>query len=62
MGNEFDEYPEPPFEPDDDYFLDDEDDFVECDKCDGHDACRDFGCAFKLGLGHMVQNQNPIEW
>jgi len=27
-----------------------------CDGCDGHDACRDFGCAFKLGLGNMVKD------
>lgn len=36
-------------------FFDEEDDFQECDDCDGHDACRDFGCAFKHGLGHLVQ-------
>jgi hypothetical protein len=37
--------------------LDDEDDdgFIPCADCDGHDACRDFGCAIKLGLGHMVR-------
>lgn len=34
---------------------DDEDGFQPCADCDGHDACRDFGCAIKLGLGHMVQ-------
>jgi hypothetical protein len=33
---------------------DDEDDFQECSGCDGHDACRDFGCAIKAGLGHLV--------
>jgi len=38
-------------------YLDDdfEDDFQQCSSCDGHDACRDFGCAHKLGLGNMVQ-------
>lgn len=39
----------------DDDGLEDEDNFQPCEQCDGHDACRDFGCAFKLGLGHMVQ-------
>lgn len=43
-------------------FENDEDDFQPCDKCDGHDACADFGCAFELGLGHLVKNQNPSEW
>lgn len=36
--------------------FDDEDDFQECADCDGHDACRDFGCAFKLGLGRKVKH------
>ena len=35
---------------------DDEDDFQRCGSCDGHDACEDFGCAIKAGLGHMLQN------
>lgn len=35
----------------------DEDDFKPCDKCDGHDACRDFGCAIEAGLGHMVKKE-----
>jgi len=35
---------------------DDEDDFEPCSNCDGHDACADFGCAIKAGLGHMLQN------
>lgn len=35
--------------------YDDEDDFQECSECDGHDACHDFGCAIKAGLGHMLQ-------
>jgi hypothetical protein len=34
---------------------DDEDDFQPCDECDGHDACEDFGCAIKAGLGHLLQ-------
>lgn len=35
--------------------FDDDDDFEQCSDCDGHDACRDFGCAIKHGLGHLVQ-------
>lgn len=33
-----------------DYDLDSDPDgdFVECSNCDGHDACRDFGCAYDL--------------
>jgi hypothetical protein len=44
------------FDDDDDYDEDDdfEDAFEECDECDGHSACRDFGCAIKLGLGHLI--------
>lgn len=38
----------------------DDDDFDPCSDCDGHDACRDFGCAFKAGLGHLVKNDPPI--
>lgn len=34
---------------------DDEDDFERCSECDGHDACEDFGCAIKAGLGHLLQ-------
>lgn len=34
---------------------DDEDDFQPCSDCDGHDACADFGCAIKSGLGHLLQ-------
>lgn len=33
----------------------DEDDFEPCSECDGHDACADFGCAIKSGLGHLLQ-------
>jgi len=35
----------------------DEDEFIPCSRCDGHDACADFGCAFEHGLGHMVQQE-----
>lgn len=35
----------------------DEDEFIPCSRCDGHDACADFGCAFELGLGHMVEQE-----
>jgi hypothetical protein len=35
----------------DDY---DEDEFSPCSKCDGHAACEDFGCAFELGLGKLI--------
>ena len=30
-------------------------DFEYCSKCDGHPACEDYGCAFKAGVGHLVQ-------
>ena len=33
------------------------DEFEPCSDCDGHDACSDYGCAIKLGLGEMVQNR-----
>jgi hypothetical protein len=38
-------------------FFDDmeEDYFTPCDKCDGHDACEDFGCAIEAGLSKMVK-------
>ena len=48
------------------YEFDDieEPEFQECEKCDGHPACEDFGCAFKLGCGELVevneQNVNEI--
>lgn len=29
--------------------------FISCDRCDGHPACEDFGCAYELGLGNMVR-------
>lgn len=34
-----------------------ESEFVPCDKCDGHDACEDFGCAIELGLGKMLNKK-----
>lgn len=43
-----------PIEPDDD-FDEDENEFHPCELCDGHPACEDFGCAFELGLGHLVK-------
>jgi hypothetical protein len=33
----------------------DEDEFEPCSDCDGHDACRDFGCAIDAGLSHLLQ-------
>jgi len=45
MSEELDE---PPFDEEDDGFQ-------PCSECDGHEACRDFGCAIKLGLGNMVR-------
>ncbi len=48
------EYPKPDdeyLERDDEY---DDEEFQSCDDCDGHDACKDYGCAIKLGLGHLV--------
>lgn len=38
---------------DDSWFEDLE--FIPCDKCDGHDACADFGCAIEAGLRHLVK-------
>lgn len=37
--------------------YEEEDDFTPCNRCDGHDACRDFGCAIDLGIGKMVRNE-----
>lgn len=48
-----DELPDPP---EDDF---DEVEFNMCDKCDGHQACEDFGCAYTLGLGRMVKKDIP---
>lgn len=36
-------------EPDDDDFEDDYT-FTRCSRCDGHDACEDFGCALSAGI------------
>jgi hypothetical protein len=33
--------------------------FNPCNKCDGHAACEDFGCAYELGLGRMVKKNIP---
>lgn len=38
-------------------YNDDELEFEPCDRCDGHPACEDFGCAFALGLGRMVKKE-----
>lgn len=43
-------------EPDDDF---EEIEFIRCSRCDGHDACEDFSCAYELGLGRMVQKNLP---
>lgn len=32
-----------------------DDEFERCRYCDGHDACADFGCAFDMGLGDLVE-------
>lgn len=42
-----------PFDEIDDDF--EEVEFTPCSKCDGHQACEDFGCAIELGLGRMVK-------
>lgn len=39
----------------DDDNYDEEEEFIRCDRCDGHDACEDFGCAYELGCGHLVK-------
>lgn len=36
----------------------DESEFNPCSRCDGHPACEETGCAFFLGLGHLVQNDD----
>lgn len=40
---------------DEDY--NDEIEFIPCEKCDGHPACEDFGCAYELGLGKLVKKE-----
>ncbi|GEM_PF-2601408 len=32
--------------------------FQPCERCDGHDACWDYGCAYEHGLGHLVGAQS----
>ena len=44
-----------PEEPNEEYFNEDEIEFIPCSRCDGHPACEDFGCAFELGCGHLVE-------
>ena len=39
---------------------DDEPEFERCSECDGHDACADFGCAYELGCGNLVNNDPNI--
>jgi hypothetical protein len=39
---------------------DDEDNFQACAGCDGHDACRDFGCAIEQGI--KIQKDPAEEW
>ncbi len=53
--------------PDDNYIGSDEEvgdeiEFQFCDKCDGHDACADFGCAIEAGLGHLVKRDPSFNW
>lgn len=44
--------------PDPEDFWDEEAiEFSPCDRCDGHPACEDFGCAYALGLGKMVKKE-----
>lgn len=46
-------------ENEDDFFYDEESEFISCSRCDGHPACEDFGCAYELGLGRMVKKDIP---
>lgn len=39
---------------------DDEREFAPCDKCNGQQNCEDFGCAYPLGLGRMVEKDKTI--
>lgn len=43
------------------HWDEDEDDFEECDECDGHDACRDFGCEEKLKAALAVSDRGIIK-
>jgi hypothetical protein len=36
---------------------DDETEFIPCSMCDGHPACEDYGCAYELGVGHLVEKE-----
>lgn len=49
-----------PIEPDDDDY--EEIEFIRCSRCDGHDACEDFGCAYELGLGRLVKKEPGNDW
>lgn len=54
-----------PIEPVDFFDDEEENEFIPCDKCDGHPACEDFGCAIELRLGRMVKRRGEIgseEW
>lgn len=46
--NECDSCGYPQIKGDFDHDLDPNGDFIPCSNCDGHDACRDFGCAIEL--------------
>lgn len=46
--------------PSPDFDDDDEIEFEPCSRCDGHPACEDFGCAFKLGVGHLVKTDDNL--
>jgi hypothetical protein len=48
-----------PIEPDDDLFSEEEIEFIPCSRCDGHQACEDFGCAYEFGLSRMVKKDLP---
>lgn len=36
--------------------------FEPCSRCDGHPACEESGCAYELGLGHLVQSDPGQDW
>lgn len=42
--------------------FEEEHEFIPCSRCDGHPACEDFGCAYKLGLGRMVKKDPTQDW
>lgn len=37
-----------------------ESEFIPCERCDGHPACEDFGCAIKHGLERMVGKNKEL--